>query len=98
MTSKSAAETWARYHVDGVFALRWGSFASSGLPLAVRVPSTTQLFDPSASVRAGPSRKSVTAGSPDERLPASAWDQDEDPDEEVRSENSEGKSEGVKVG
>jgi hypothetical protein len=43
--------------------------ASIGLPLAVSVPSTTQLFEPIASVRAPPSRKSLTVGSPDD----SAW-------------------------
>ena len=35
-----------------------GSFASRGLPLAVREPSTTQLFEPSASLRALLIRKS----------------------------------------
>src|SRR6059036_3855173 len=50
MVSKSPPETCARYQVDGSRALRCGSFASIGLPLAVSVPSTTQLFEPSASL------------------------------------------------
>src|SRR5437660_3106074 len=62
--SKSPPVTCARYHVDGSRALRCGSLASIGLPLAVSVPSTTQLFDPIASARAPPRRKSLTVGSP----------------------------------
>src|SRR5262245_62317160 len=45
---------------------RCGSFASSGLPVALNVPSTTQLFDPSPS-KVPPSRRSRTNGLPDER-------------------------------
>src|SRR5438874_10905400 len=75
MVSKSPPETCARYQVDGSRALRCGSFASIGLPLAVSVPSTTQLFEPSASLAAPPSRKSRTVGSPFDRLRASAVDQ-----------------------
>ena len=67
--SKSPPLMCARYHVDGSRAPRWGSLASIGLPLAVSVPSTTQLFDPIPSVRAPPSRKSLTVLSPDD----SAW-------------------------
>src|SRR5262245_49409901 len=44
---------------------RCGSFASSGLPVALNVPSTTQLFDPNAS-KVPPSRRSRTNGLPDE--------------------------------
>src|SRR4051812_50210910 len=68
MISKSPPVTCARYHVDGSRAPRCGSLASIGLPLAVSVPSTTQLFEPIASARAPPRRKSLTAASP----PASA--------------------------
>src|SRR4051812_42632773 len=64
MISKSPPFTCARYHVEGTRALRWGSLASIGLPLAVSVPSTTQLFEPSASLVAPPSRKARTSGSP----------------------------------
>ena len=38
--------TVAIYQMAGFDSVRWGSFASSALPLAVRVPETTQLFDP----------------------------------------------------
>ena len=53
MTSKSPAERCARYQSEGIWAPRCGSLASSGLPEAVIVPSTTQLFDPSAPPRPG---------------------------------------------
>src|SRR5262245_6131363 len=65
ITSKPGAEMCARYHVDGSRVPRGGSLASSGLPLAVRVPSTTQLFDPSPSPVPA-CRKSATAGLPPE--------------------------------
>src|SRR5262245_23775912 len=68
MISKSPPLTCARYHVDGSRVPRWGSLARSGLPLAVNVPSTTQLFEPIASVDADPSRKSRTAGEPCESV------------------------------
>src|SRR4051812_46584396 len=71
--SKSPPDTCARYHVDGNRALRCGSLASSGLPLAVMVPSTTQLFEPSPSVAAPPSSTSRTNGSPADRLDTSAF-------------------------
>src|SRR6185312_5238082 len=48
MTSKSPADRCARYQSDGICASRCGSLASSGLPDAVIVPSTTQLLEPSA--------------------------------------------------
>src|SRR3954467_476535 len=48
ITSKSPAERCARYHSDGICASRCGSLASSGLPEAVIVPSTTQLLEPRA--------------------------------------------------
>ena len=38
--------TVAMYQMAGFDSVRWGSFANSALPLAVRVPDTTQLFDP----------------------------------------------------
>src|SRR4051812_40732508 len=76
MTSKSPAEMCARYQVEGRRVPRWGSLASSGLPLADSVPSTTQLFDPSPSVD-GPLRKSRTRGSPVETADMNARDQDE---------------------
>src|SRR5262245_41272049 len=72
--SKSPAETCARYHVDGAFELRCGSLASSGLPLALSVPSTTQLFEPSASTRELPRRTLDTLGSPAESARAKAID------------------------
>jgi hypothetical protein len=74
MTSKSPAETCARYHVDGSRVPRCGSLARSGLPLAVSVPSTTQLLEPRPSVDA-PVRKSRTRGSP-EIADVNARDQD----------------------
>ncbi len=53
MTSKSPADRCARYQSDGTCAPRCGSLASSGLPDAVIVPSTTQLFEPSAAPEPG---------------------------------------------
>src|SRR3954469_21548662 len=64
MISKSPPDTCARYQVDGTCALRCGSLASSGLPDAVNVPSTTQLFEPSASADAPPRRMRLISGSP----------------------------------
>src|SRR5271154_973216 len=64
ITSKSPPVTCARYHVDGMAALKCGSLANIGLPDAVIVPSTTQLFEPSPSVAAPARRKSATAGTP----------------------------------
>src|SRR6185437_1990905 len=37
-------DTCARYHTDGTPAPRWGSLASTGLPVAVREPCRTQLL------------------------------------------------------
>src|SRR5439155_17574239 len=76
MTSASPAEIWARYHNEGICAPRCGSLARSGFPDALSVPSTTQLFDPSASEFALPRRNSRTAGWPLERLLARALDQE----------------------
>src|SRR5712692_538456 len=73
ITSKSPAEISARYQVVGRCALRCGSLARRGLPLAVSVPSTTQLFEPIDSVVVPPSRKSRTAGSPRDTLCTSAF-------------------------
>ena len=70
MTSKSPADRCARYQSDGICAPRCGSLASSGLPLAVIVPSTTQLFDPSASPV--PRQKASDANGLDARLTSSA--------------------------
>ena len=53
---------------------RCGSLASSGLPLAVSVPSTTQLFEPSASSRPPPSSCCRTASWPPSAR-ANAFDQ-----------------------
>src|SRR5205807_6986770 len=72
ITSKSPADMCARYHVDGARVPRCGSLASSGLPLAVSVPSTTQLFEPSASDAAPPRSKSRTAGEPCDRVAANS--------------------------
>src|SRR5262249_29709235 len=72
MISKSPPATCTRYHVDGNRALRCGAVASIGLPLAVIVPSTTQLFDPIASVRALPARSAATVASPEDRARANA--------------------------
>src|SRR5579872_2028015 len=80
MISKSPPVTWARYHVDGIRALRCGSLASIGLPDAVIVPSTTQLLDPRPSVAAPASRKSRTVGSPIDSARASDTDADGDVD------------------
>ncbi len=41
----------ARYHIPGAVKPRWGSFASNGLPLVVRLPSTTHSFDALARCR-----------------------------------------------
>src|SRR3954463_2235448 len=65
ITSKSPADRCARYHSDGICAPRCGSLASSGLPDAVIVPSTTQLLDPSASPVAG---SGVAANASDHEL------------------------------
>src|SRR5436190_14450259 len=82
-TSKSGADTCARYHVDGSRVPRCGSFASSGLPLAVSVPSTTQLLEPRPS--AVPARrKSATVGSPTDSACL----------KELKTENLELKTEG----
>src|SRR3954464_6289559 len=63
VTAESPPETGARDQVEGNRVPRWGSLASSGLPLAVSVPSTTQLLEPRPSERA-PGRMSRTTGSP----------------------------------
>src|SRR5207237_9872673 len=74
MTSKSPADRWARYQIEGSLVPRCGSLARSGRPLEVSVPSITQLFDPSASDVALPNRRSRTVGSPAVRLDARAAD------------------------
>ena len=58
------AETCARYQVDGSRVPRCGSLASSGLPVAVSVPSTTQLFEPSPRSSRYRRERRATAGSP----------------------------------
>ena len=62
------------YQVEGTRVPRCGSLASSGFPEAVRVPSTTQLFDPSDSVAPPPSRKSAASGTPPVNADAHAAD------------------------
>jgi hypothetical protein len=49
-TSRPAATTWASYQTDGISTARWGSFASSGRPVAERVGAITQLLLPPARV------------------------------------------------
>src|SRR6516164_6997258 len=41
-------DTCAKYQSDGACNPRWGSFASSGLPVSLRAPDTTQLSEPIA--------------------------------------------------
>src|SRR5712692_9013419 len=76
ITSKSPADMWARYQVDGSRVPRCGSLARSGLPEAVIVPSTTQLFEPNASAVAPPRRKALTVGKPVDRPDARAASDD----------------------
>ena len=77
IVSKSPPATCTRYQVEGSRVLRCGSLASSGLPLAVSVPSTTQLFDPSASVTVPPTQEDrERRGRPPDRLAANAVDQE----------------------
>src|SRR5690606_2992471 len=40
---------WAKYQMEGADSRRCGSLARRGLPVVVRVPATTQLFDAPAS-------------------------------------------------
>ena len=47
-TSRPAATTWASYQMAGISTCRWGSLASSGRPVAVRMPDSTQLLLPPA--------------------------------------------------
>ena len=47
-TSRSAATTWASYQIAGISTCRCGSLASSGRPVAVRMPDSTQLLLPPA--------------------------------------------------
>jgi hypothetical protein len=49
IASSPGAVSCAKYHTGGAVRPRCGSFASSGLPLALRLPLTTQLFDPAPS-------------------------------------------------
>ena len=51
ITLRSGASRCARYHTPGAVRWRCGSFASSGAPVAVRLPATTHSFEPSAPVR-----------------------------------------------
>src|SRR3990170_2447209 len=48
VTVHSGVCRWARYQWGGRRGARWGSFATSGLPLRVRDPAIAQLFDPPA--------------------------------------------------
>src|SRR5262249_15868271 len=61
IASKSPPDRCARYHNDGICASRCGSLASSGFPDAVIVPSTTQLFEPSALPKDGRSMEDAKA-------------------------------------
>src|SRR5262245_65667256 len=76
MTSKSGADRCARYQVEGTRVPRCGSLASSGFPEAVSVPSTTQLFEPSASVLPPRRRKSRASGTPPDNAAAQAAEVD----------------------
>ncbi len=51
-------DTCARYQIDGAVSDRCGSFASSGLPDAVRAPDTTQSFEPMPSAAGSAERAS----------------------------------------
>src|SRR5262245_4639302 len=61
MTSNSPEDTCARYHNAIICASRCGAFASSGLPEAVIVPSTTQLLEPRALPNEGRSMEDAKA-------------------------------------
>src|SRR5438309_2624196 len=41
-SKSSPARTWAAYQRDGIDGVTWGSLQSSGRPLAVLAPATTQ--------------------------------------------------------
>ena len=47
--------------IDGFWARMCGSFASSGLPVALRRPDTTQLFDPCPDGNGGACRNNSRA-------------------------------------
>ena len=52
----------ARYHRIGMFSSRWGSLASSGLPVVLRVPSITHSFDaPAPTLGSASSRSSIAS-------------------------------------
>ena len=54
---RQCSPTWA--NTDGIEAARWGSLDSSGRPLAVRDPTTTQELDPvSPSIPRGAQQRS----------------------------------------
>ena len=61
ITLRSGASRCARYHTPGAVRWRCGSFASSGAPVAVRLPATTHSFEPKRSGpgRAAPARRYV---------------------------------------
>src|SRR3546814_5235929 len=46
ITLPCGVERCAKYHSDGDERPRCGSFASKGAPVTVRLPLTTQLFEP----------------------------------------------------
>src|SRR5260221_6265465 len=58
-TLPRGVETWAKYQIEGACKPRCGSLARSGLPVSLRAPDTTQLFDPIA-----PSTGEYAASSP----------------------------------
>src|SRR6266508_1841439 len=47
------ADRWTSNQIDGICVAKCGSLASSGLPVVVRDPATTQLFEPWAGGRRG---------------------------------------------
>ncbi len=52
-TSSPGAFSRAKYHSAGALSLRWGSLASSGAPVVVREPDSTQLLLPTPSTPEG---------------------------------------------
>src|SRR5581483_4625294 len=76
-SKSSPATTWAWYQIDGALGGRWGSLQSMGRPLAVMVPSTTQLLlvAPAVAVGIQPAaswNSAAPSPPPDAALPAAA--------------------------
>src|SRR5258708_26268322 len=55
-SKSSPATTWAWYQIDGADGGRWGSLQSMGRPVAVIVPSITQLLLAAPAVPGGVQR------------------------------------------